>query len=59
MLIDRDEDEAAMTGGSMELPKLLNMICISGCNPNDINSSNLHSQLQHSLDLDIDIHCYS
>lgn len=43
MLIDIDEDEAAAIGGSMELPKLLNMICISGCNLNGINGSNLHS----------------
>ena len=30
----------------MDTPKLLNMIHLSKCNPNDINSSNLQSQLQ-------------
>ena len=58
MLIEREEDEAAAIGGSMESPKLPNMICISRCNPNGIKSSNLQRQLQHSLDLDIDIQCY-
>ena len=35
------------------------MICISGCNLNSIKSSNLQSQLQHSLYLNKDIQCYS
>lgn len=55
MLIAREEDESAAIGESMESPKLPNMIRISGCNTNGIKSSNLQSQLQHSLDLDIDI----
>ena len=59
MLIEREADEAIPIGESMELLKLPNMICISGCNPNGIKSSNLQSQLQHSIDLDIDIQCYS
>ena len=59
MLIEIEEDEAAEIGGSMELSKLPNMICISGCNLNSIKSSNLQSQLQHSLYLNKDIQCYS
>lgn len=59
MLLSREEDESAPIGGSMDMPKFPNMIRISGCNPNGINTSNVHSQLQHSLDLDIDIQCYS
>merc|ERR1711884_74382 len=59
MLLSREEDESAPIGGSMDMPKFPNTIRISGCNPNGINTSNLHSQLQHSLDLDIDIQCYS
>ena len=57
--INRDEDEAAAFRGNMDEPKLPNMIRISGCNPNIINVLDLQSQLQHSLDLDIDIQCYS
>lgn len=53
MRIDRDKDEAAAVEGNMDTSKLLNMIYISRCNPNGINCSNLQSQLQHSLDLDI------
>ena len=59
MLLTREEDESALIGGSMDMPKFPNTIRISGCNPNGINTSNVHSQLQHSLDLDIDIQCYS
>ena len=59
MLLTREEDESAPIGGSMHMPKFPNTIRISGCNPNGINTSNVHSQLQHSLDLDIDIQCYS
>ena len=59
MLLTREEDKSAAIGGSMDLPKLPNMIRISGCNPNGIKTFNLHSQFQHSLDLDIDIKCYS
>ena len=55
MLLTREEDESAPIGGSMDMPKFPNTIRISGCNPNGINTSNVHSQLQHSLDLDIKI----
>ena len=43
----------------MDLAKLPNMIHISGCSSNVTNLSNLQSWLQHSLNLDIDIQCYS
>ena len=35
------------------------MIRFSGCNPNGNTSQNIRSQLQHSMDLDIGIQCYS
>lgn len=41
MRINRDKDKAAAIGGNMDSPKLPNMICISGCNLNGINCSNL------------------
>ena len=43
----------------MESPKFPNMIHVSWYNQNGIKSSNLQSQLQHSLDLNVDIQCYS
>ena len=58
MLLTREEDESAAIGGSMDMPKFPNTIHIFGCNLNGIKTSNLHSQLQHSLDLDVDIQCY-
>ena len=43
----------------MNLEKPESFIRISGCNPNGINTNNLKSQLQQSMDLNIDIQCYS
>jgi hypothetical protein len=58
-LIDLDEIEAESIGGRIDIPKLPGMIRISGCNPNGIQAEQLKSHLQHSLDLGIDIQCYS
>ena len=55
----QDSSEASAIGGSMEIMKEVDTIRISGCNPNGIRSDQLKSQLQHSLDLDIDIQCFS
>ena len=52
-------DEISPIGGDMTFQKQDGSIRISGCNPNGINTSNLKSQLQQSMDLDIDIQCYS
>jgi len=54
-----DDDEASPIGGRMDEPKLPGMIRISGCNPNGIKTNQLHSHIQHSLDLNIDIQCYA
>ena len=43
----------------MDVLKEDDVIRISGCNPNGIRADQLKSQLQHSLDLDVDIQCYS
>ena len=53
-----DISEASAIGGSMKIMKEEDTIRISGCNPNEIRSNQLRSQLQHSIDLDIDIQCY-
>ena len=45
--------------GNMLFQKQEGTIRISGCAPNGINTSNLKSQLQQSMDLDIDLQCYS
>ena len=57
--IEFDATDASPIGGKMESIKIDNMIRLSGCNPNGITSQNIRSQLQHSMDLDIDIQCYS
>ncbi|OEU05830.1 hypothetical protein FRACYDRAFT_257959 [Fragilariopsis cylindrus CCMP1102] len=54
-----DDTESEPIGGTMNYPKAPGMIRISGCNPNGIKSNQLGNQLQHSLDLEIDIQCYS
>lgn len=54
-----DSSKASAIGGSMEIMKEEDTIRISECNPNGIRSNQLKSQLQHSLDLDIDIQCFS
>ena len=59
VLNDLDETEAESIGGKMDIPKSPGMIRISGCNPNGIQAEQLKSHLQHSLDLGIDIQCYS
>ena len=51
-------DEISPIGGDMSYQKQEGSIHISRCNPNGINNSNLKSQLQQSMDLDIDIQCY-
>ena len=43
----------------MEILKDEKSIRILGCNSNGIRFNQVKSQLQHSLDLDIDIQCYS
>ena len=58
-LEELNDDEAEPMGGRMDEPKLPGMIRISGCNPNGIRADQVESQLQHSLDLNIDIQCYS
>ena len=50
-----DASETCVIGGRMKTLKDDNVIRIFGCNPNGIRSDQLKSQLQHSLDLDIDI----
>ena len=54
-----DEIESEPVGGTMDSPKLPGMIRISGCNPNGIKSNQVKSHLQHAIDLEIDIQCYS
>jgi hypothetical protein len=58
-LLALDDDEAQALGGTMDQPKLPGMIRISGCNPDGIKSHELANQLQHSMDLEIDIQCYA
>jgi hypothetical protein len=55
----KDDVEAEPIGGTMNHPKAPGMVWISGCNPNGIKTNQLDSHLQHSLDLEIDIQCYS
>ena len=57
--IDVDDTDAIPIGGRMEKLKPENAIRISGCNPNGINIKNSKSQLQHSMDMEVDIQCYS
>ena len=57
--IDLDDTDAIPIGGRIEKMKPENAIRISGCNPNGINIKNSKSQLQHSIDMEIDIQCYS
>jgi hypothetical protein len=59
ILTTLDEEESEAIGGRMEDAKLLGMIRISGCNPNGIKAHQLKSHLQHSMDLQVDIQCYS
>ena len=54
-----DDNDASPIGGKMEALKLDGTIRISGCNPNGINVKNIENQLQNSVDLEIDIQCYS
>ena len=58
-VIDHDKNEADAIGGDIYTAKADNSIRISGCNPNGIKVQNLKSHIQHSLDLDINIQCYS
>ena len=57
--IDVNNTYAIPIGGRMEKIKPENAILISGCNPNGINIQNIKPQLQHSMDMEIDIQCYS
>jgi hypothetical protein len=43
----------------MDGPKMHGMIHISGCNPNGIKTKQLQSHIQHSLDLNIGVQCYT
>ena len=52
-------DEVDAIGGDIYTAKAENSIRISGCNPNGIKVQHLKSHIQHSLDLDINIQCYS
>jgi hypothetical protein len=54
-----DEEESEAIGGRIEDAKLPGMIHISGCNPNGIKAQQLKSHLQHDMDLQVDIQCYS
>jgi hypothetical protein len=54
-----DEDESSPMSGSMENDKMEGNIRISTWNPNGINTNQVHSILQQSLDLSIDIQGYS
>jgi hypothetical protein len=58
-LTSLDEEESEAIGGRMEDDKLPGMIHISGCNPNGIQAHQLKSHLQHTIDLQVDIQCYS
>jgi hypothetical protein len=59
ILTNLDEEESEAIGGSMEDAKLPDMVRISGCNPNGIKAHQLKSHLQHAMDLQVDIQCYS
>jgi hypothetical protein len=59
ILTTLDEELSEAIGGRMEDAKLHGMIRISGCNPNGIKAHQLKSHLQHSMDLLVDIQCYS
>jgi hypothetical protein len=50
-----NEDESSSMGGSMENDKMEGNIRISTWNPNSINTNQVHSILQQSLELSIDI----
>jgi hypothetical protein len=54
-----DEDESSPMGGSMENDKMEGYVRISTWNPNGINKNQVHSILQQSLDLSINIQGYS
>jgi hypothetical protein len=56
---EQDEDESSPMGGSMENDKMEGNIRISTWNPNGKNTNQVHSILQQSLDLSIDIQGYS
>ena len=53
-----DADEAAPKGSTMEV-KLNGTIQISSINKGGLRLNNIKSTLQHALDLEIDIQCYS
>ena len=53
-----DTDEASLKGGKME-EKLDGTIRISSINKGGLRLNNIKSTLQHALDLEIDIKCYS
>ena len=55
-ILDIDDINA---NGDIMFQKQEGTIRISSCNPNGINTSNLQSQLQQSMDLDIHLQCYS
>jgi hypothetical protein len=59
ILTTLDEEESEAIGGKMEDDKLSRMIRISVSNPNGIKSHQLKSHLQHAMDLQFDIQCYS
>jgi hypothetical protein len=59
ILTTLDEEESEAIGGRMEDVKLPGMICISGCNLNGIKAHQLKGHLQHAMDLQVDIQCYS
>jgi hypothetical protein len=59
ILEELDDEESEPIGGLMDEPKLPGMIRISGCNPNGIKAHQLKSHLQNSMDLQVDIQCYS
>jgi hypothetical protein len=59
VLDELDEDETLPIGGSMENDKIEGNIRISTWNPNGINSNQVQSILQQSLDLSINIQGYS
>lgn len=54
-----DDIESEPIGNTMGTPRLPGMIRFSGCNPNSIKSTQVKSTLQHSIDLEIDVQCYS
>ena len=52
-------DESTPVGDRMDVPKKASSIRISSFNPNGLNKKNLQIQLQHAMDLDIDIQGFS